>query len=259
MTHSWFRVYHDMVRDRKIRRLSYEHRWLWIAVLTLASESPERGVLLIAQDVPVEPFDLADMTGLDEAAVQEGLDALEHLGLIERSGDTWAVTNWHKRQFASDDSTSRYRRWAANREKAEPPRPPADRPAPRLVSAADDQWIDPALDPYSPVGVVDAYCRAMGCTIKDLELQGDKDRAFGQALKLLERGYGAEKVARIVRWLRSDDYWLRRGIDLGTVLRQAGKWERSGEPESVEAKPQERPARAYGFNRALGLKTERVG
>ena len=72
----WFRLYTEMPSDRKIRRLKVEHRWLWVCVLCAARQSPIHGLLLVADGVPCDEQDLADMSGLSPRQVAAGLAAL---------------------------------------------------------------------------------------------------------------------------------------------------------------------------------------
>jgi len=109
----WFRLYGvEMMADPKIRALKVEHRWLWIAVLTLAGASPIPGLLLVTESLPVTERDLAATAGLHWRTVRAGMAALLDLGLIEADldRDTWRVKNWDKRQFRSDRSTERVTR-----------------------------------------------------------------------------------------------------------------------------------------------------
>lgn len=107
----WFRFYHDTISNTKLRRLPVAHRWTWVVVLTLASQSPARGLLCIEPGVPHTPEDIADAAKLPEKDVEKALDAFCTLGMLTPiAGGGYAVTGWHKRQYDSDDSTERSRR-----------------------------------------------------------------------------------------------------------------------------------------------------
>lgn len=107
----WLRLYSAMPTDRKIRRLTPEHRWLWVCVLCLARQSPIPGWLLIAEGEPCHPDDLSDFAGLPARSVARGLDHMATLGMIARDDveNCWTVPNWDSRQFTSDTSTDRVR------------------------------------------------------------------------------------------------------------------------------------------------------
>lgn len=110
----WLRLYVETPRDQKVRRLAPEHRWLWIVLLCMAKQSPEPGKLLIGPS-PATVEDIADEAKLPADVVREGLDAIERLGMIDRQGEVVIVTAWDKRQYASDLSTDRTRRWRMRR------------------------------------------------------------------------------------------------------------------------------------------------
>lgn len=106
--HPWFRFYCEALTDRKLRRLTPAQRWLWVAVLATARQSPEPGVLLIAEGIPATVADLAELAGVTKTEARKGLDRMFELGLIV--GEPWRVTKWEQRQFESDSSTHRTRK-----------------------------------------------------------------------------------------------------------------------------------------------------
>lgn len=110
----WFRFYVEAVYDRKLRRQEPAHRWLWVAMLAVARESPEPGTLLLSdadpETGPVHVDDLADVAALDRDVVERGIKEFERLGMIEVVDGTMRISNWGARQFESDDVTSRTRK-----------------------------------------------------------------------------------------------------------------------------------------------------
>lgn len=56
-----------------------------------------------------------------------------------------------------------------------------------------------------------------------------KSKNLGHAKKLLEDGFGEDKVRRCIRYLRSQ-HWRTSPFDLGTVLTEIPKWEAWGMP-----------------------------
>jgi hypothetical protein len=104
----WFRLYVEIVSDPKVRRLSPDHRWLWVALLAAARMSPLPGALLVAEHEPYDERDLADFAGLPQRVVSAGLGLFERLGLIERGDEgVWEIPSWAERQYESDTSTER--------------------------------------------------------------------------------------------------------------------------------------------------------
>lgn len=98
---TWFRVYAEAVDDAKLRQLSFDDRWHFVAMLCLKAQ----GILDIRDDQQRK----AAMTvklGLDSVELETVMKRLVTVGLIDKA---WKITNWSKRQFISDSSTSRVR------------------------------------------------------------------------------------------------------------------------------------------------------
>ena len=100
----WLRLYTELPKDRKIRRRSVAERWLWVAVLCAAGESPVRGTLLLAEGAPLTEDDLADLANLPLSTVRKGLRSFIADDLLTHDLDNGAlvVTKWDERQFKSD-------------------------------------------------------------------------------------------------------------------------------------------------------------
>ena len=114
----WYRFYSEMLNDRKIsfvRQVTGKPRVIivgaWATILALANDSPIRGALLLAEDIPVTIEDLAMQTDLEVEDVQALVDNFQHLKMLEVVNSTFYVSNWGKRQFANDISTERVQRW----------------------------------------------------------------------------------------------------------------------------------------------------
>jgi hypothetical protein len=105
----WFRFYTEMFGDRKILRLTHAQRWLWAAILGAARESPEPGVLLVAEGEPMTEDELARYADVPKRIVGPTLRLMERLKMIERQDDVVVVLNWPARQFESDNVTARTR------------------------------------------------------------------------------------------------------------------------------------------------------
>jgi len=113
----WFRVYNDIARDRKLRRHKPHVRWAWISVLCIASESPQRGNLLLSEDIPATIEDIADEAALSVTEMEEAISIFVKQGMIENVGDVWKVINWNRRQFDRDNSSERVKRFRNKQEK----------------------------------------------------------------------------------------------------------------------------------------------
>jgi DnaD/phage-associated family protein len=114
----WFRVYSELLDDKKIKRIVRSTNinkatviGTWICLLALASESGERGRLTISEDIPYKLDDLEDETGLDHEMLMTILNQFIRMGMIVTGGvdQAYEITNWNRRQFKSDSSAERVR------------------------------------------------------------------------------------------------------------------------------------------------------
>lgn len=111
----WFRHYAGMVRDDKLVRVALKSKqsiervvWIWGAVLESAAEIDSEARYEVDAD------EIAHFLRCKPAAVEAVLDALKELGRID---DTTIVT-WSKRQFKTDKSTDRVKRYREARKSA---------------------------------------------------------------------------------------------------------------------------------------------
>ena len=110
----WFRFYVEAVADRKIRRLTPSQRWIWVAILAAARESPTPGTLLIAEGEPMKPSELADYADVRPREIRPAIESMTRLGMVSMQGGAVVVCNWGHRQYESDDVS---RRVQAHRER----------------------------------------------------------------------------------------------------------------------------------------------
>jgi hypothetical protein len=112
----WLRLYTEVTRDRKLRRLPSDQRWLWIAILSVAKESPKPGWLLLADGVPVTTEDLADEAAVPIDQVNAGLKAFTDQMMLKEVNGIWHCLNWNKRNFISDTSTERVKKFRGKKD-----------------------------------------------------------------------------------------------------------------------------------------------
>jgi hypothetical protein len=79
----WFRVYVEIVRDPKLRRRTPTQRWLWIAILAAARQSPIAGYLMVSTSEAMTTDDLADFSGVLARDVRSALPLFERSHMIE--------------------------------------------------------------------------------------------------------------------------------------------------------------------------------
>jgi hypothetical protein len=81
----------------------------------LASESQERGVLLLGND-PVTVDDIEDVTGCN---VSVTLQEMVQVGMLNLDGEVYSIAAWDKRQYASDNSTPRVQKYRQGKKQSE--------------------------------------------------------------------------------------------------------------------------------------------
>lgn len=98
----WFRMYSDVINDPKVMRLPEAMRWHWVAVLCCSAKNGGR----------VPPVaDLAFLLRLDEERAAAVLRGLLAAGLLDEDAEGLAPHNWEGRQFKSDTSNDRVKRF----------------------------------------------------------------------------------------------------------------------------------------------------
>jgi len=124
----WFRVYSEILDDKKIKRIcriTGKSKALvigiWISLLALANDSGERGKLTISDDIPYEMYDFIEETGCDETLLSEMMKHFIDLGMIEKASNIYEIKNWDGRQFKSDNSTQRVKDWRAKQSEISQP------------------------------------------------------------------------------------------------------------------------------------------
>lgn len=114
----WFRVYGDILSDRKLVRVCAITKQpkavivgVWTIMLAMASDSPERGQLLISEGLPITFDEVAHEAGLPDEVCEAIIHAFISLNMIQVGDDTYIVSNWDKRQFKSDNVNERVKQY----------------------------------------------------------------------------------------------------------------------------------------------------
>lgn len=98
----WFRMYGEVINDPKVMRLPEASRWHWVAVLCTASMNDGK--------VPAA----ADLAFLLRMPVQRAAAIVTELcaaGLLDKVDGGFVPHNWDGRQYKSDVSTERVKRF----------------------------------------------------------------------------------------------------------------------------------------------------
>lgn len=98
----WFRMYEEILDDPKVQRLEGDLYKFWVNILALTSRN--NGILPDAEDCA-----FALRLSLDDTLA--ALIALEAVGLLKRKNKRLYPNGWEKRQYKSDSSTLRVKRF----------------------------------------------------------------------------------------------------------------------------------------------------
>ncbi len=105
----WFRLYHRMIDDEKMRLLAFEDRWHFIAILCLKADG-----LLDEEESSLKQRKIAVKLGVQLRELDEIKRRLSEVGLVD---DDMQPIAWDDLQYKSDTSTDRVRKY---REKTKP-------------------------------------------------------------------------------------------------------------------------------------------
>ena len=132
----WFRFYSEVLNDRKIQRACRMAQQpkavlvgVWTTLLCLANDSPERGKLMFAEDMWLTEDEIQAETGLDPVTFGKIIKVFQQLDMLS-IGAGFEVTHWEDRQFDSDNSTARVRRYRARKRKEKAKNDAAKEPEP---------------------------------------------------------------------------------------------------------------------------------
>lgn len=99
----WFRVYHRMVDDERLRLLAFEDRWHFVALLCLKADG-----MIDGEKNELWERRLAVKMGLQTRELEELQRRLMGVGLIDAD---WQPCKWDELQQRSDSSADRTRKY----------------------------------------------------------------------------------------------------------------------------------------------------
>lgn len=146
----WFRFYDDAINDPKILKLSDKLHRIWIGILCVASKN----------DGQLPPLDdLALMIRMRPEKLGEAIKSLTTAGLIDENEAILSPHNWSGRQYKSDVSTERVKRYREQQRNVSVTAPDTeqiqkqkehcpDAKAPRTKAAYSDEFETKFWQPY---------------------------------------------------------------------------------------------------------------
>lgn len=97
----WFRFYNEALNDPKLKRIATITKQpkalingVWCGLLCLASESPDRGKLLISDDMPYLMEEIIDAVGIDYELGELIIDYLIKLEMVSLADGVYSITKW---------------------------------------------------------------------------------------------------------------------------------------------------------------------
>jgi hypothetical protein len=195
----WFRFYGDAVNDPKVQSLDAPLFKMWVNILCLASK--QNGQLVTQQ----LPFQLR----MDNDVTSTSLTLLEEAGLIKRQGLYVYPHNWDKRQFKSDTSAERTKRYR-------------DRLRDVTVTPPDtDTDTEQKRTPLPPKGDVDALWAAW---IPYEMVKGNKKKATEAYAKALRKVDASTILTKAIEYCSTCHKLRQKTQHIATWLNQHG-WE----------------------------------
>ena len=182
----WFRFYVEAFNDRKLLRLTPGQRWMWVAVLGAARESPTPGTLLITEGEPMTRAELARYADVKERDLDRALELMEQFAMIDQ-GEPITVLNWSERQYESDKTTERTRKHRS-KEQPKKQREPVPTGVPRNTPETETETetekpLAPKARARDPI--FDALCELTGTDTTQLTTMGRG--ALNRAVKELRQ------------------------------------------------------------------------
>ena len=105
----WFRLYAEFATDPVVQSLAFEDQRHFVVLMCLKCN----GVLDRNIDTRARNRIILRGLGLDAATAEEAKRRLMEVGLVEKN---WQIPAWNERQFVSDNSTPRVRKYRKTNE-----------------------------------------------------------------------------------------------------------------------------------------------
>lgn len=249
----WFRFYSEALDDPKVQRLPGDLFKAWVNLLCLANDGTPRGTLPSIEDIG---FRLR----LTPAKTRAIVDDLVSRGLIDADGETLQPHNWSDRQAKSDNVAERVQKHRAKQQEAVtrnvtyPPDVTTQKKTRVDTETEIEEEGDKTNGSALPRVIVSDTPFAVYSAFLDETAAPDfkpapewKKKQIGIATRLLEQGYGDDKVRRCVRFMKSQT-WRTSPFDLGGVEKYIGTWEAAGMPEIDQPKGSKRAKNEPDFS-----------
>lgn len=211
MSLPWFRMYHRIVDDDKLRLLAFEDRWHFVALCCLKCDG-----LLDEAEGDLRTRRIAVKLGVQVRELDEIGRRLREVGLVDEGLNPVA---WDDLQFNSDNSTERSREWRKRQKK----QPRNETKRPRNVAATAQETDTDTEEDIEPKG----SC-ASGDALKPEHISEKWNEVAERIARPLIRTLTPERrqlvKARIAQYPLADFMAVFASIERSPFLRGDTKW-----------------------------------
>jgi len=202
----WFRFYDDAINDPKILKLSDKLHRVWIGILCAASKNNG--------DLP--PLDdLALVVRMKPEKLRDALESLKKSGLIDEVEAVLKPHNWDKRQFKSDVSTERVKRFR-NASSAVSETPPETEQKQNTEAEEESRSADAPPDKVVPIRRYAFEGRIIRLEQADLNKWKQTYSSIPDIAAVLQTAddYYSENPPKDNKWFFPVSRWLQKEHDL---------------------------------------------
>jgi len=202
----WFRCYTDIYRNKKLRRLRPDLQLLFLWCCALRKEM----VLDWCDDGGI-----AFMLRLQPGKLRAGREALVSAGLLDENGQP---VGWEERQFESDVSTPRVKRFRERFMKR--PETVTETPSETDTDSETDSETEKSVASDDARRLADLLASLIRGRLPKARVPGALDRWAADIDKIARvNGHTWPEIERVMRWSQADSFW-QSNILSGAKLRK---------------------------------------
>jgi ribosomal protein S21 len=224
---------------------------------------------LLSEDLPITVEDIADEAAVDTEEVEQAIERFKEQNMIHEEDGIYVLTNWDDRQFVSDTSTERVRKYRQRKretllkrsgnDEVTPPDTETDtetdtekdkRSCPNSTNPDGDSSPSEKQQPSKKYGeehmqLAEHLKNQILANKPDARVPDNLDSWADTFRLMVERdGRACQQIAAVIDWCQSDDFW-RANILSANKLRQKFDQLELQMRRSPRADPQERIPRGF--------------
>lgn len=195
----WFRFYHEMIYDEKIKvaasRTAHSYieiLGIWSILLSLAAKSPVRGKLMVASGVPYEDYDIAQICQLEVDDMKDIIKQFVELDMLLDDAEI-SIKNWDRRQYEKTDEekiahAEYVKEWREEKKKSHDNHNEITNLSPS-VSVSDSVSVSGSLINNNTENIFKLYSENIA----------PLTQIISEKLKAAEEDYGADEICYAIR------------------------------------------------------------